>query len=62
MPARAPAVSGLSEDDVKRAVAQWLEDDGWLVHVCWGHERGIDIEASRSGMRWVIEAKGAPAP
>ena len=49
---------GLSEDDVKRAVAAWLASDGWAVDVRWGHERGIDIEATRDDARWVIEAKG----
>ena len=50
--------SGLCEDDVKRAVTAWLESSGWEVDVRWGRERGIDIEATREGERWVIEAKG----
>jgi len=50
--------SGMSEDEVKRAVADWLEAAGWSVVVRWGRERGIDIEARRGGERWVIEAKG----
>ena len=29
-----------------------------MVKVKWGIERGIDVEATRDGERWVIEAKG----
>lgn len=52
-----PAI--LSEDDVKRNIATWLETNGWTVTVRWGHERGIDIEAVRDKERWIIEAKGS---
>ena len=48
----------LSEDDVKRKLQTWLEASGWRVSVTWGRGHGIDIEAERNGMRWVIEAKG----
>lgn len=51
--------AGMSEDTVKGSVAEWLEGEGWSVHVKWGHERGIDIEALRGDERWVIEAKGS---
>jgi hypothetical protein len=37
----------------------WLEADGWKVVVAWGKARGIDIEATRDGKRWIIEAKGS---
>lgn len=58
-PARSAHVaSGLSEDDVKRCVKEWLESDGWQVVVRWGRERGTDNEATRDGGCWVIEAKG----
>lgn len=52
------ATALLTEDQVKRAVCDWLEARGWTVEVRWGRDRGIDIEARRSGERWVIEAKG----
>ena len=52
-----PAI--LSEDDVKRSIATWLETSGWTINVKWGHERGIDIEAVRDKERWIIEAKGS---
>ena len=48
----------MSEDDVKRHVAQWLEADGWSARVAWGKGRGIDILAERGAERWIIEAKG----
>src|SRR5688572_8250175 len=46
----------LTEDDVKRNLKRWLEDSGWHVDVMWAKERGIDIVATRDGVRWVIEA------
>jgi len=52
----------VTEDQVKAAVAGWLENDGWEVEVRWGRERGIDILAVRAGQRWVIEAKGEAKP
>ncbi len=48
----------VSEDDVKKHIAIWLEESGWKVKVAWGKVRGIDIEATRGQKRWVIEAKG----
>ena len=61
-PARLPSVedasSGLSEDDVKRRLKDWLEADGWQAEVKWGRDRGIDIQASRGSEVWIIEAKG----
>jgi hypothetical protein len=49
---------GPSEDDVKRGVDAWLRAAGWHVDIKWGHDRGIDIDATRDGRRWIIEAKG----
>lgn len=49
----------LSEDEVKKAVADWLLGQGWTVEVAWGQARGIDILARRGHERWVIEAKGS---
>lgn len=54
-----PHADGISEDDVKRAVKDKLERDGWECHVAWGGTHGIDIDAHRDGRRWVIEAKGS---
>ncbi len=48
-----------SEDDIKRALHDWLTAAGWQVKVAWGRERGIDIEAVRGNERWVIEVKGS---
>ena len=48
----------MPEDEVKRHVESWLRRDGWQVNVQWGHQPGIDIEATRGSERWVIEAKG----
>lgn len=51
--------AALSEDELKRFLIRWLEADGWRVVVAWGKARGIDIDATRGGDRWIIEAKGA---
>lgn len=48
----------LSEDFVKKAVANWLVGQGWEVRIAWGGERGVDILSQRSTERWIIEAKG----
>jgi hypothetical protein len=47
-----------SEDDVKRGIEAWLRAAGWQVAVKWGRDRGIDIDAVRDSVRWIIEAKG----
>ncbi len=35
----------LSEDALKKILAEWLERDGWTVKIAWGGQRGLDIEA-----------------
>lgn len=62
IPSRPITVDGPSEDDVKRGVEAWLRTAGWQVVVRWGRDRGIDIDATRDGVRWIIEAKGVAAP
>lgn len=61
-PVWVPGQPRVTEDEVKQAMKDLLEADGYRVTVAWGHTRGIDIEAARSGSRLAIEAKGeAPA-
>ncbi|MBX7133069.1 MAG: hypothetical protein K1X67_10370 [Fimbriimonadaceae bacterium] len=48
----------LSEDQIKQVLCRRLGQDGWTCEVKMGQERGIDIDAHRSGARWIIEAKG----
>lgn len=50
---------GLSEDQVKRYLVQWLESSGWSVEVAWGKTRGTDVIARRGDSKWMIEAKGS---
>jgi hypothetical protein len=57
-PSKSTPSEVMSEDDVKRLLAHWLEERGWKVKVAWGFVRGIDIDAERDGKRWIIEAKG----
>ena len=52
------ATANLGEDQVKMAIKQTLEKQGWQTEVRWGHIRGIDIEAIRNDERFVLEAKG----
>lgn len=54
-----PAISDdLDEDAVKAHIKDWLENQGWSVKIAWGKNHGVDIEATKSGDRWLIEAKG----
>lgn len=48
----------LSEDDIKKVLETWLEEQGWKTEIAWGKKQGIDIEASQVDKRWVIEVKG----
>jgi biotin operon repressor len=57
-PTARPAGALLTEDEVKAAVLQHLEERGWTVTVAWGRARGADIVAHRQGERLVLEAKG----
>lgn len=47
----------LTEDTVKSALKQVFEADGWHTEVHYGHTQGIDIEAMRDVVRFVLEAK-----
>lgn len=52
----------LTEDEVKTAVRDHLEDSGYAVTVAWGRTRGIDLDARHQAEPAVIvEAKGEVA-
>ncbi len=55
------AAEPILEDDVKRAVRDFLQARGLHVEVKWGRERGIDIAARGPMERWIVEAKGEVA-
>jgi len=58
----APLTGGfVTEDEVKAAVKEHLEEQGYTVSVAWGRTRGIDIEAVGPRGRFLIEAKGEVA-
>ncbi len=67
---RAPAIQAvpsgndavLTEDQVKLAVGEYLEQRGYEVEIMWGKARGIDIDARSDTGRIVIEAKGQVDP
>lgn len=48
----------LSEDAIKAVLEEWLARRGWQAETAWGRARGVDIEAHKSGKRWLIEVKG----
>lgn len=51
-------LSRITEDEVKAAVRDYLEGQGYAVEVAWDRTRGIDIDARHpNGRRHVIEAK-----
>lgn len=53
----------ITEDEVKQAMKDYLDADGYEVTVMWGRERGVDIDAHGPNGRILIEAKGeAPTP
>ena len=49
---------GLSEDELKAFLKNWLHEDGWKTDIAWGKTPGIDLVATRGSERWVIEVKG----
>lgn len=50
----------LTENDVVDAVVAYLNRSGWTILAArHGHERGVDIEASRADELLHVEAKGA---
>lgn len=48
----------LQEDEIKSILNNYLVSDGWDVKVAWGHQKGIDIDATKENKRWIIEVKG----
>ena len=54
----------LTEDEIKRVVASYLEAEGHqVISVAWGRTRGVDIEAVGPDGRILLEVKGdAPTP
>ena len=53
-----PVNDFLSEDAVKQFLKEWLEKDGWQIQVAWKYTQGVDIDASKGTLHWLIEAKG----
>lgn len=51
-------VDALSEDEIKKVLETWLQDQGWTTRIAWGTTQGIDIVAERESAAWIIEVKG----
>jgi hypothetical protein len=47
----------LSEKRIKQILNDFLVSQGWNPQIDWGPAHGIDIEARRGTMRWIIEVK-----
>lgn len=48
----------LQEDDIKRIIANYLNENGWNIQLAMGKNHGIDIDACKEENRWIIEVKG----
>ena len=51
-------MNGLSEDEIKQSIKEYLDKNNWNASIAWGQKPGIDIDAHRNGVRWIIEVKG----
>lgn len=49
---------GLSEDEIKGIINNYLIADGWKTQLAMGKIHGIDIDAYKGKDRWIIEVKG----
>ncbi|MBQ7002210.1 MAG: MarR family transcriptional regulator [Oscillospiraceae bacterium] len=60
-PIEKPSISNgepLQEEDIKYILYDYLTQNGWTAKVAWGHNPGVDIDAHKDGVRWLIEIKG----
>jgi hypothetical protein len=48
----------LSENGIKHSLNVWLVSEGWRPKIVWDNARGIDIDDTKGGQRWIIEVKG----
>ena len=51
-------MEGLSEENIKEILNDFLILNGWKTQVAWGKTHGIDIDALKERKRWIIEVKG----
>lgn len=50
--------AGINEENVKHAVAVFLQTQGYTVAIEKERERGVDIQATKEGLKLFVEAKG----
>ena len=48
----------LSEDEVKKFIVDYYNNQGFITEVAWGHSHGIDIVAKKKNECVIIEVKG----
>ncbi|WP_243374634.1 hypothetical protein [Geotalea sp. SG265] len=50
----------MTEDEVVRNLCLWLEAEGWKIrNKCLGHQRGVDVLATKGTETLIVEAKGS---
>ena len=49
----------LQEEEIKKALEDSLNNDGWVTEIAWGTNRGSDIVAVKGTNKWIIEVKGS---
>jgi hypothetical protein len=57
----APQADEISEKKIKQVLGNYLTSQGWHAEISWGTRHGVDIQARRGNVRWIIEVKGSGA-
>jgi hypothetical protein len=53
--------SWMSEQETQARLVRWLEGNGWQdIEQSVGHQHGVDVTATKDGLRVAIEVKGHP--
>ncbi len=52
----------LSDKRTKQILSEFLTSEGWEPDISWGANHGIDIEARRRSVRWMIEVNVPELP
>lgn len=53
--------SWMSEQETQARLVRWLEANGWHdIEQSMGHQHGVDVTATKDGVRLAIEVKGHP--
>jgi hypothetical protein len=50
--------SDLNSRVLKKNLESFLKSLGWDSNISWGNTHGIDVEAKKADLRWIIQVKG----